>query len=184
MCSLVRQAGRKTVEGSEDVRQLKRTKTFVTTAALPQEGVKRLFSPSGVSLPKRAKVVVAAAAPIQELDAPKVFNTASARLSPEFGKQMKQAEIPRLDRRLIQMPRVHSSYNDDVKMDAFFPSDMTYADKQRRGIHENFESCTSMREHGHRALNGRFPLAAPIPPPAHIKKAAAFTLAGAKHLYF
>ena len=88
---------------------------------------------------------------------------------------MKQAEIPRLYRGLVQLPRVHSSYNDDVKLAAFPPSDMTYADKQRRGIRENFESCTPIRDHVRRSLNGRFPLSSPIPMPGHIKEEAIFT---------
>ena len=89
---------------------------------------------------------------------------------------MKQAEIHRLDRRLIQMPRPHSPYNDDVKLEVPPPSDMTYAGKHRLGIHENFESCSSMRDHVRRAPDGRFPIAAPIPLPDHIKNAAIFTV--------
>ena len=92
-----------------------------------------------------------------------------------FKKQMDQARIPRLGRELIQLPRVHSSYNDDVKMGAFQPADMTYAGKQRNGIRENFESCTSMHDHVRSAPDGRFPLAAPTPMPERVEKAAVFT---------
>ena len=95
---------------------------------------------------------------------------------------MQQAEIPRLGRRLIQLPRMRSSYNDDVKLDAFAPADMTYAGKQRRGIRENFESCSSMRDRVLRALDERFPLGAPMPLPEHIKKAAVFTWVEMKQL--
>ena len=95
---------------------------------------------------------------------------------------MKQAATPRLDRRIIQLPRAHSSYNDDVKLDAFPTADMTRAGNQRRGIHENFESRTSMRGHVLRALDERSPLAAPIPLPEHIRKASVFTLAEVKQL--
>ena len=88
---------------------------------------------------------------------------------------MDQAQIPRFNRELVQLPRVHSSYNDDVKLDSYQPADMSYAGKQRRGIRENLESCTPMRDHVSRALGERFPLASPIPLPEHIKKAAVFT---------
>ena len=97
---------------------------------------------------------------------------------------MGKATSPRLDRALIQLPRFHSSFNDDVKLESFLPADMTYAGKQRRGIHENFESCTSMQGHVRRALNERFPLAAPVPLPEHIKKADVFTLVEMKQLEF
>ena len=97
---------------------------------------------------------------------------------------MERAAIPRLDSALIRLPRVHSSFNGDVKLDSFRPADMTYAGKQRRGIHESFESCTSMRGHVLRALDGRFPLAAPIPLPEHIKKAAVFTSVERKQIEF
>ena len=128
----------------------------------------RQISPLDVSQPKRANQAVAAAVPTQNLAAPKRPNAVSTRLSPDLGKQMKQAKIHRLDRRLIQIPLVHSSHNDDVKRDAFAPADMTYAGKQRRGIRENFESCASSRDHVRRSMNERFPLAAPIPLPEHI----------------
>ena len=110
-------------------------------------------------------------------DKPLIFNSpmTDVRLSSNFKRQMGQAQIPRLDRALIQLPRVHSPYNDDVKLDSYQPADMSYADKQRRGIHENLESCTSMRDHVSRALDERFPLASPTPLPEHIKKAAVFT---------
>ena len=88
---------------------------------------------------------------------------------------MVRAQIPSFDRELVQLPCRHSSYNDDVKLEAFQAADMTYAGKQRKGIHENFESCTSMQDHVLRALDERFPLAAPIPLPEHIEKAAVFT---------
>ena len=104
----------------------------------------------------------------------------AAHLPSIIKRQMEQATIPRLDRALVQLPRLHSSFNDDVKLDSFLPADMTYAGKQRRGIRENFESCTSMQGHVRRALNERFPLAAPIPLPEHIKKAAVFTWAEMK----
>ena len=88
---------------------------------------------------------------------------------------MKRAEIPRFDREIAQLPGATSSFNDNVKLDAFLPSDMTYADKQRRGIHENSTSCESMRDHVRLALGEKFPLAAPIPLPGHIRDAALFT---------
>ena len=107
-----------------------------------------------------------------------IFNskTPPVHLSSIFKKQMGQAQIPPFDREIPQLPRVRSSFNDDVKLDAFQPADMTYAGKQRKGIRENFESFTSMQDHVRRALGERFPLAAPIPPPEHIKKEAVFTL--------
>ena len=138
----------------------------------------------GVSQPKRTKTAGAAAIPPQGPDAPKTQNLKRpinapnadpTQLSPEFGKQMKQAGIPRLRRRLIQLPREHSSYNDDVEMDAFCPFDMTYSGKQRRGIREHFGPCNSMQDHAHRALKGRFSRAAPIPMPEHIKMASVLT---------
>ena len=89
---------------------------------------------------------------------------------------MDQAQIPRFDRELVQLPRAYSSFNDDVVLGDFKPADMTYAWKQRKGIRENFASCASMQDHVRRALDERFPLAAPIPLPEHIKKADVFTL--------
>ena len=108
---------------------------------------------------------------------PLIFDskTPAVHLPHILREQMVCAKIPIFDRELVQLPRRHSSYNDDVKLDTFSAADMTYAGKQRKGIHENFESCTSMRDHVLRALDERFPLAAPIPLPEHIKKAAVFT---------
>ena len=97
---------------------------------------------------------------------------------------MVRAKIPVFDRELVQLPRRHSSYNDDVKLDAFQAADMTYAGKQRKVIHENFESCTFMQDHVLRALAERFPLAAPIPLPEHIEKAAIFASVEMKQLEF
>ena len=87
---------------------------------------------------------------------------------------MKRAEIHRLDRRPIQLPREHSSYNDDVKQGAFCPADMTYAGKQRMGVREISEPRSSTQDRVRRAPNERFPFDAPIPLPEHIKKAAVF----------
>ena len=87
---------------------------------------------------------------------------------------MDQARIPSFDRESAHLPRAHSSFNGDVKLGAFQPADMTY-DGKRKGIRENFESCASMQDHVLRALDERFPLAAPTPLPEHIRKAAVFT---------
>ena len=84
------------------------------------------------------------------------------------------ARIPRFDRELAQLPRAHSPYNGDVKMDAFQPADMTYAGNQRKGIRENLEPCNSTQDHVLRALEGRFPLEEPTPLPDHIKKRQLF----------
>ena len=192
----MRQAEHFSVEGAQrqvfspEVSLSKRANLSTPAAVSSREGARRGVTSLEFSQPKRSKQAVAAAVPlIYAASKPPEPNrlisnsdAAPTHLPPGFGKQMKQAEIPRLDRGIIQLPRVHSSYNDDVKLDAFFPADMTYAGRQRRGIHENFESCTSMRDHAIRALNERFPLAAPIPMPEHIKKAAVFTLVEMKQL--
>ena len=168
--------------------------------------MKRGFSPPVDFRPKRAKLSTAKPSPSKEGGVlrpepaaavlpisknPKIptakrliFDSSAPvdHLPSSLKMQMEQATIPRLDKALIQLPRFHSPFNDDVKLDSFLPADMTYAGKQRRGIHENFESCASMRDRVRRALNERFPLAAPIPLPEHIKKAAVFTLVEMKQL--
>ena len=97
-------------------------------------------------------------------------------------RQMGKATSPRLDRALIQLPRFHSPFNDDFKLDSFLLADMTYAGKQRKGVRWNFEPCTSMQDHVRRALNERFQMASRIPLPERIEKAAVFTLVEMKQL--
>ena len=101
--------------------------------------------------------------------------TPAAHLSSFMKKQMDQARIPQLRRNLAQLHRAHSPFNDGVELDAFQPSDMTYAGKQRKGTHGNFESCASMQDRVRRALGERFRLASPDPLPEHIKKASVST---------
>ena len=81
---------------------------------------------------------------------------------------MGQAQIPRFDRAIAHLPRVHSSPNGDVLMGAFLPSDMTYAGKQRKAIRENFEHFASMQDRVRRAIDERSPLASPTPLPGSI----------------
>ena len=57
-------------------------------------------------------------------------------LSSTFKKQMGPARIPSFARESAQLPRVHASLNDDVKLDAFQPADMAYTGKQRKGIRD------------------------------------------------
>lgn len=75
----------------------------------------------------------------------------------------------------MQLHCEHSSPNDDVKLDAFSPPDMTYAGNQIRGIRGEFDSCASTQVHARRALIDPFPLAAPNPLPEHIRKASVLT---------
>ena len=138
---------------------------------------KRVASPLPQLEVKKLKPNAAQLVPTELAKQPPIFDSKKppVHLSSNLKKQMDQARIPSFVRESAQLPRVHSSFNDDVKLDASQPADMTYVGKQRKGIHENFVSCTSMQDHVLRALDERFPLAAPIPLPEHIKKAAVFT---------
>lgn len=88
---------------------------------------------------------------------------------------MSKAAIGAFDRQNVQLPRQHRSYNDDVRVEAYEPPAMAYADKQRRGIHENLESCESTREHVSRALREPFPLSVETPLPQDTLDAAVFS---------
>lgn len=65
-------------------------------------------------------------------------------------------------------------FNDDVTLESYNPAELSYADKQRKGIHEAFDTCTDMQEHVRKAVSQPFPLASETPLPTETSKAAAF----------
>ena len=56
-------------------------------------------------------------------------------------------------------------FNDDVCLEAYLPAALPFADKQRKGIHEAFDGCSSMKEHIKRAVKQPFPMASETPIP-------------------
>ena len=74
----------------------------------------------------------------------------------------------------VQFPAKHLSSNDDAFLEPYRPSQITYAGKQRRAIHENFETCSSAREHIERATREDFPSEADIPLKEDTREAAYF----------
>ena len=65
-----------------------------------------------------------------------------------------------------------SSYNDLLKIETYTAADLSFADRQRRGIHQLLEDSPSLEAHVARAMKQTFPLAAETPLPAITKKAA------------
>ena len=96
-------------------------------------------------------------------------------VSTRYSSFVKNAEIRPFGRKLVQLPTPRRSFNDDVHVEAYAPAALTYAGKQRKGIHENFESCTSMEDHVHRALGEQFPLSVDTPLPQDTRAAALFS---------
>ena len=73
-------------------------------------------------------------------------------------------------------------FNDDVCLEAYVPAALSFADKQRKGIREAFEGCSSMEEHIERAVKQPFPLASETPIPRETRKAAQFVAENDPHL--
>ena len=89
---------------------------------------------------------------------------------------MKEAEIPALRQEWVSLPRpTHlSAYNDDVMAEPYLAAPLAYAGKQRKGIHELLDDCSSYSEHVRKAMKGTFPLSAETPLPVETRKAALF----------
>ena len=75
------------------------------------------------------------------------------------------------------LPTERRSYNDDVRAEAYVPAEVAITDKQRNGIRENFDTCSSMRDHVHGALRGVLLLSAETPLPQDTVEAGEFTRA-------
>ena len=82
---------------------------------------------------------------------------------------MRKAEIRAFGRKYAHPPAQRRSYNDDVRVEAYKPAELTYAGKQRREIRENFVSLSSTEDHVHRALREQFPLSVGTPLPHDTK---------------
>ena len=93
---------------------------------------------------------------------PRLFETATARM--KFPAEWKGP---------FHRPR-KQRFNDDVRLEAYMPDALSFADKQRRGIREAFDGCSSMKGHVKRAVKQPFPLASEIPIPKETMKAAQF----------
>ena len=65
-------------------------------------------------------------------------------------------------------------FNDDVKLEHYQPAALSFADKQRRGIHESFDGCADMHEHIRRAMKQPSPMAYETPLPDETSRAAEF----------
>ena len=73
-------------------------------------------------------------------------------------------------------------FNDDVCLETYEPATLSFADKQRKGIHEAFDGCSSMKDHIRRAASQPFPLASETPIPEETRTAAKFVAENDPHL--
>ena len=73
-------------------------------------------------------------------------------------------------------------FSDDVRLEAYEPASLSFADKQRKGIHEAFDGCSSMEDHIRRAASQPFPLASETPIPEETRTAAKFVAENDPHL--
>ena len=87
---------------------------------------------------------------------------------------MQDAVIPSFQPNRVIFPAQVRDFNDDIKLDPYMPADLSFAGKQRKGIHEVFENCPSFSEHIRTALRGQFPLSFKTPLPREVMKAALF----------
>ena len=75
----------------------------------------------------------------------------------------------------FRLPREHSSYNDDVRLECFRDADWASAGKQRKEIHEPLDSFRSIDRHIRDASRDGFPLFCETHLPKELRKAAICT---------
>ena len=93
--------------------------------------------------------------------------------SKQFEKATARMKSPALWKVPLHRPK-KQCLNDDVRLEAYEPTALSFADKQRRGAHEAFDGCSPTKEHIRRAVKHPFPLASETPIPREKRKAAQF----------
>ena len=85
---------------------------------------------------------------------------------PDFSGFARKACIPSLSKEFTALPVERDSFNDILIIDSFKAADLTFADRQRKGIHTLLEDAPSIKAHIAAAMRQEFPLAmdAPLPP--------------------
>ena len=80
-------------------------------------------------------------------------------------------KFPTTVERPLRLPR-KGGFNDDVKLEAYQPAALSFADKQRKGIRAVFGGCSSFTDHVRREMKQPFPIASEIPIPVDTARAA------------
>ena len=122
-----------------------------TIAASPYEPVSVVQPPAAVlQLPGGTRTTGTSSAP----PVSKQFETATTRM--RFSAEWKGP---------FHRPR-KQNFNDDVRLEAYEPAALSFADKQRRGIREAFDGCSSNEDHIKRAAKQPFPMDSENPDPS------------------
>ena len=104
-----------------------------------------------------------------------VLPTQAVAPMPEKTREFtRKATIPTFRQDWIKFPANVKDYNDEMKLAAYMPADLSFDGKHRKGVHEISDSCSRFPEHIRTAIRGKFPLSYETPPPREANDASVF----------